>query len=174
MENIKKKQKKVFVMCGPAGTGKSTWVDKNWVWDYDVRISRDAIRFGLLEPDDDYFSHEDEVRKLFFKEIETCTMPDHWAENDFIDATHLTPKSRAQVLRHIHKDCYIVAVSFEVPFQVTLERSARRTGRALVPESVIRNMYNSFQRPRMEEGFTAIWRIDETDKIFEMRENLYL
>lgn len=160
METLKKKQKKVFVVAGIPGSGKSTWINKNYIWDYDALISRDTIRFALIQDGDDYFSKEQEVRNEFFKEIEEATGPDNQCENVFIDATHLNPKARAQVLRRIHKDCYITAVSFEVPLQVALERNAQRTGRAFVPESVIRNMYNSFQRPQIKEGFDKIWRID--------------
>lgn len=160
MENTKKRQKKVFVVAGVPGSGKSTWINENYIWDYDALISRDAIRFSLIKDGDDYFSKEQEVRSEFFKEIEEATGPNKHFENVFIDATHLNPKARAQALRHIHKDCYIVAVSFEVPLQVALERNACRTGRALVPESVIRNMYHRHENPTLKEGFEEIWHID--------------
>ena len=150
-------------MCGPAGSGKSTWINENYIWDYDALISRDAIRFALIKEGDDYFSKEQEVLNEFFKEIEEVTSPNKHFENVFIDATHLNPKARARVLCHIHKDCYIVAVSFEVPLKVVVERNAKRNGLALVPESAIRNMYNCYKIPTLSEGFNEIWHIDAED-----------
>ena len=64
MENTKKKQTKVFVMCGPAGSGKSTWLIKQMKPKTDVCISRDNIRFGLLKEGEDYFAHENDVKEI--------------------------------------------------------------------------------------------------------------
>ena len=62
--------------------------------------------------------------------------------------------------QHITGNPYLIAVSFEVPQNVALERNAQRVGRALVPESAIRNMYNSYEIPSLNEGFDEIWHID--------------
>lgn len=160
MENLEKKQQVVYVLAGPPGVGKSTWINQRYIWDYDALISRDCIRFNLLKPNDDYFSKEDEVRKQFNKAIEETTTPGHWAPNVFIDATHLNRFSRAKVRQHIKGRPYQIAVSFEVPIEVALERNAQRTGRALVPESAIRNMYKSYEIPSLKEGFDEIWHVD--------------
>ena len=67
----------------------------------------------------------------------------------YVDATHLTDKSRNKTKRRLnHKNIdKIVNVIFDVPLEVCLERNAQRTGRATVPEDVIKNMYNSFTFP---------------------------
>ena len=78
----------------------------------------------------------------------------------FIDATHLTPKSRRQVLNCIEGRPYETAISFEVPLKVALERNSQRFGRALVPETAIYNMYRSYNKPTLEEGFDEVWHID--------------
>lgn len=163
--SLKKKQKKVYLLAAPAGSGKSTWISKHYVWDFDSLISRDCIRFNLLKPGDDYFEVEPEVRRQFHADIVECTSPEHWSDNVFIDATHLTKKSRDFVRKYIHKDAYIIAVSVEVPLHVALERNAQRTGRALVPEKVIRNMYSTFEKPTLAEGFNEVWHIDENNNI---------
>ena len=75
MENIKKKPQTVFLLCGCPGSGKSTWINERYIWDYDALISRDAIRFAKLKPGQDYFAVEDEVKKEFFEEIAKATDP---------------------------------------------------------------------------------------------------
>ncbi|MBQ5851012.1 MAG: AAA family ATPase, partial [Lachnospiraceae bacterium] len=58
---IKMKQKKVWLLVGIPGSGKSTWVNKKLnelEAGSAVVISRDTIRFGLLEQrGGDYFAY---------------------------------------------------------------------------------------------------------------------
>ncbi len=159
MECTNKKQKTVFLLCGCPGSGKSTWVREHINSEMDVHISRDAIRFAMLSDKDDYFAVETLVRHSFFKEIEDCTN-NECVNNVFIDATHITPKSRAQVRQHIKRRPYQIAVSFETPLEVALERNKQRTGRALVPDSAIYNMYNRYEKPTLKEGFDEVWHVN--------------
>lgn len=165
MENTKKKQQKVFVSCGIPGSGKSTWIINQMQPMNDILISRDNIRFMWLKEGEDYFAHENEVRNIFFGAIRSNTFVSKDFDTVFIDATHLTSKSRRLTMNHIAPDTYKIAVSFEVPVEVALERNAHREGRALVPESVIRNMYCNFQKPKLGEGFDEVWHIDAEDVI---------
>ena len=165
MENTKKKQQKVFLLCGCPGSGKSTWVKNRLNTDTDIYISRDNIRFSLLKNDQQYFEVENEVRACFFRQIRNFTADDYPCENVYIDATHLNHQSRKQVLNRVNEDTYKIAVSVEVPIDIALERNAKRTGRALVPESVIRNMYNRYTIPTLKEGFNEIWHIDANGAI---------
>ena len=171
MENMKQKQQKVFVLCGPAGVGKSTWAIKQMAPETDIMISRDNIRFMWLKEGEDYFAHENEVRNIFFGAIRSNTFISKDFDTVFIDATHLTPKSRRLTMNHIAPDIYKIAVSFEAPVEVALERNANREGRALVPESVIRNMHCSFQKPKLREGFDEIWHVDAENNVIKEVEN---
>jgi predicted kinase len=159
MENTKKKQTKVFVMCGPAGSGKSTWLIKQMKPKTDVCISRDNIRFMLLQEGEDYFAHENEVKEIFFDTIADDTSSSKW-ENIYIDATHLNPKARNQTLWNISKYCSVIAVSFEVPAEVAIERNKKRSGLARVPDNVIWNMKSRYKIPSLDEGFDEIWHVD--------------
>ena len=150
---------KLFVMWGPAGCGKTTWV-KNHLTDADVWVSRDEIRFDFLEHKggQDYFAYEDLVKKIYYKQI-------NWALsaglNTFADATHGTKKSRAELLRRIKdKDVEKYIICFNIPLQTTLEQNAKREGLAHVPEQVIKNMYKTFQPPTLDEDFDKIYIIE--------------
>ena len=50
-------KKKLFVMCGGAGCGKSTWIQNNLhtFEGYTSVVSRDEIRFLFVPEGEDYF-----------------------------------------------------------------------------------------------------------------------
>ena len=67
--------------------------------------------------------------------------------NVYIDATHLTEKSRAKVINSLPTANYILTtVFFDIPLETCLERNEQREGRAKVPRSVIRRMYACFEK----------------------------
>ena len=59
----------LFLMSGVPGAGKSTFLKNRVKKDTSVVISRDVIRFSIVKPEEDYFSHEDEVLEIFWKQI---------------------------------------------------------------------------------------------------------
>ena len=65
-------KKKLFVMCGNAGCGKSTWIQNNLhtFEGYTSVVSRDEIRFSLVHEGEDYFSRETEVYAKFIEDIQ--------------------------------------------------------------------------------------------------------
>lgn len=157
------KKKRVFVMCGPSGCGKSTWIQKQLALHGGNWISRDLIRLSLVEDTDSYFSWEDTVLEEFYSTIEMKLKSEHHHTDVYIDATHLTPKARRELFKHINKT-YVkefVAVSFEISTAVAIERNKNRAGRADVPATVIRDMNGRFIKPILEEGFNTIIHIDK-------------
>lgn len=156
------KQKKVFIMSGPPGSGKSTWIRERMTSN-DEWISRDNVRFSIVREDEEYFSHEDDVFNTFINYINQ-TLEDPNVENIYIDATHINQRSRhktVSLIRNKQNISELNCVCFNVPLETALQRNANRTGREFVPESAIRNMYNSYSYPTKKENFTHVYEIDE-------------
>ena len=103
-------RKTLYLMCGPAGTGKSTYVSRKIISEdkFCHHSSRDTIRFGLLKEGEHYFAREDEVFDLFCEDINETLHSDLY-DCVFADATHLTAKSRQKTLDKLNlKDIDIV------------------------------------------------------------------
>lgn len=147
-------RKTLYLMCGPAGTGKSTYVSKKIISEdkFCHHSSRDTIRFGLLKEGEHYFAREDEVFDLFCEDINETLHSDLY-DCVFADATHLTAKSRQKTLDKLNlKNIDIVPVFMEVPYVEALRRNSERTGRKFVPEKVITNMFQTYTIPTFDEN----------------------
>lgn len=155
------KQKRVWLLSGVPGSGKSTYIEtvRN---EKSKVISRDAIRFEFLAPDEDYFAHEDEVVEIFHYRIIEA-LKDEEYEDIYIDATHISSNARQSIIRLLDK-AYISelnCLAFNIPYLTCVERNYKRTGRAKVPESAILNMWRRMELPSYKEGFTHIYIIDK-------------
>lgn len=155
------KLKKVFLLSGTPGCGKSTWVRAHMDI-YSEWVSRDNVRFAFLQEGEDYFAHEDDVFDVFINYINQ-SLENPNLETIFVDATHLSVGSRKKVTSKIKKDNIeeLNCVCFTTPLEVCLERNEKRTGRSRVPTSVVRRMFYSHTVPTQEEGFDNIIFIDE-------------
>ena len=157
-------KKHLYLMMGVPGSGKSTYV-KNILKDGDIYISRDEIRYSLLTEEDDYFAKENEVIKTFIDNIDKSLINEEYCGDVYADATHLSPKSRAQVLNKLKNKDKVSVIYLDIPLNIILERNAQRKGRALVPENVVRRMYNSIILPTKAEGIEELIIIDENQKV---------
>ena len=134
------KQKNLVILCGVPGSGKSYWV-KHHLGKNDIYVSRDEIRFSLLGDNEDYFAYETQVFDKFVTEIEENL---NKGLRVFADATHINWASRRKLLQRLHdkKHILIDVYIFNTPIDLCIERNASRKGRAQVPISVIKNMFN--------------------------------
>lgn len=162
---------KLLLLCGIPGSGKSTWVSKFIDENNAVVVSRDEIRFSLLQEDEDYFSHEKEVTERFYKTIHELLEAGQY---DYViaDATHNTPRSRADALReigaHLIEGVEIIPVYFNVPVEVCKYRNSLREGRARVPDEVIERMGRQRVKPkRRSERFwySYVWEVNENGEV---------
>lgn len=154
------KQRILFLMCGPAGSGKTTWV-KSYIKEAKykcVHVSRDEVRNEFLtDADKNMFAYEDDVFDEFCKRINNAL---HDGDEDvvvFADATHLSEKARNKVLDKLDvTDVDIIPVVFDLSLADTLAQNEQRKGigRTYVPRSVIRRMYYTYEKPTDEEKYT--------------------
>lgn len=148
------KHKKVYLTCGPAGSGKSTWVKKKIEKEGGVWCSRDKVRFSLLGENDYYFAKEKEVFEKWIEEIQNALNDENGPENIFIDATHLNEKSRNKVLDKLSlENVDIIPVNFMTSLGDCLYYNHYRTGREFIPIDVIVDMYNRFNPATFNEKY---------------------
>ena len=60
------------------------------------------------------------------------------------------------------------SVCFITPLTECLVRNSWRVGREVVPDSVIRNMFNSYAIPTAKEGFDHVYTVDMNGKMKEV------
>ena len=151
-------------MCGPPGTGKSTWV-KNFIESAENQVkvvSRDEIRFAKLQESEDYFNKENEVFDDFIKQLNDA-LHDNQYDAVVADATHLTQRSRNKVLDQLDlENVEIIPVVMLTSMTTALARNEKRTGRARVPVSVIKRMFYQFEIPNDNEkySYASILEVD--------------
>lgn len=151
----------LFLMCGCPGSGKSTFLKNHIHKDTSVIVSRDKIRFAIVKPDEDYFSHEDEVLDQFWKEINMALAEE---KDVFVDQTSLTPRARKWLLQHIEGYEHANLIWVDEKLETCIERNERRAGtRAYVPKSVVRRMFYQFIEPSLDEGFYRIFRYNSKE-----------
>lgn len=148
----------MYLMCGAPGCGKSYYI-KTHLKEGEKVISRDEIRFSMLKDKDKYFSKEKEVYNEFLRRINAEIA----AGSDFyVDQTSLNTGARAKLLNRLNKKpTKLIAIYINRPLERILFQNAQRTGRALVPEDAVINMYNSIEIPTKKEGFDDIWIIKD-------------
>lgn len=157
---------KIYLVCGVAGSGKDTWVNKQIAKFGGFNISRDIARFSLLKPEDDYFAKEDEVFKLWIKNIQNAIDANNG--DVYINATHLNSRSRKKTLNELKTEGHeVIAVNICCNLGICIRNNDQRFGRERVPVKVIKDMYDKFILASTDEN-----KIDEVINIRVIEERV--
>lgn len=145
-------------MSGPQGSGKSKWAKDHVFNGKTVYVSRDLIRFNLLKDDEDYFAHEKKTYQLFVELVQN-NLDNENVQIVIADATFLTDKSRKKFLNKLklRDDIEVKLIIMDTSLCTCLERNSKRKGREYVPDSVIIEAWEKFER------VTGIEKIDEVE-----------
>ena len=144
-------------MAGPPGSGKSTYARQRVENDGAVWCSRDIVRFRLVGEDEEYFSHEDEVFETWIAEIQYAIDNAPEGTDIYADATHLNERSRDKTINALNlKDCELCVYNFYLPLENCLMRNNLRSGRARVPDSVVKRMWFNFIPARDNKKYHII------------------
>ena len=161
---------KLIILSGVPASGKSTWAKRIEKENANcVRISRDEIRYTLLQEDDAYFDKENEVFQIFVKRIK-----ENLEQGKIVlaDATHLNRASRYKLIKNVRgKYEYSIVMFLEKP-DVCLERNKNRVGRERVPDDAMESMIRNFERITDEsynDMFDHIYEYTEERGLKEVR-----
>lgn len=141
-------RKKLYIMVGAPGSGKTTYIRTHAAPGHSAHISRDAIRFAKLEEGESYFGREKEVYKTFIQQIVMAFDDCPWVDEVWADATHLSENSRKKLLSNlITVDIDVIPVVIMPELDICLGQNMLRTGRERVPDAIVEKMYNTYEDP---------------------------
>ncbi len=150
----------ILVLVGIPASGKSTFTYECEKKGY-IILSSDKIRESLLLSENEWPTDSGELAKINFRVFEQmrkiAVSVLREGKSVVIDATNLNRKKRMAFLENLGKTkCIKKCILFITPREICLERNARRTGLARVPDAVMENMMRSFECPGYWEGWNEI------------------
>ena len=146
-----------IVLCGAAGSGKSTFAAKHFL--PTEIVSSDECR-ALISDDPSNQAVSPEAFQLMHYIVEKRLRVGRLT---VADATHLTREERRPLLRITRRFGFNAAILiFDVPVELCLARNARRE--RVVPQTALRSQHALVERTLKaidEESFNYIFVIDE-------------
>lgn len=155
--NVKMLTSPWFVMMvGLPGSGKSTLVSKFMnpsIFDLlstDLYIENKALCEGITY-NEAFPKYIDAAQKAFNTQMQESLDE---GMNIVHDQTNLTMKKRKRILDKVSSGYFKVCIWVNCPFSVAMERS-NRPGK-VIPAHVMQTMNDSFQEPKIIEGFDDV------------------
>lgn len=150
--------KKIIILAAISLSGKTTYADKlRSEGDYYI-VHPDNLRFRITGNESDMSKDGYIWNQLVPLEIAKGILS---KKDVLIDATNLTQVRRKffiDIVRGRDKDIPIECHYIEPNLQLSLERNKIRERK--LPESVIIKQFNSWQEPKIEEGFSKVIKIN--------------
>lgn len=149
-------QTKVILTIGISGSGKTTFVGKNYTDDDHIILCTDKLR-GIIGTSESDQSVNHIIFSTLFTFLTYLLRFDN--RNIVIDATSYSPKNRKEIIDIARKEgAAVEAICFDVPIEVAKARNKRR-GRQ-VPDDVIQRQSDRLLFPGENEVDTC-FKVDQ-------------
>jgi predicted kinase len=152
-----------YLLVGVQGAGKSTWARANAERLGAVVLASDEVRNELEAQGIDAAREGDRVFAIVEQRLGQRLEE---GKNVIVDATHARRRWREREIAVARAHgAKVIAVWFDVPLAVCLQRNARkpgglRWGERLVPAQVVLGVARDFEEPKVGE-FDEVWRLSE-------------
>ena len=142
--------KSFLLLSAVAGCGKSTWSKMYAGRHRNVKIvSSDELR-NEIAGGYQVFDHEEEVGKTFYERINEYAKEDCDELTVIADATNLRNFWRLKAANLVKGYDRKVLIVIKKPLDVILKQNKMRPKEKIVPEEVVKAMYDSFEEPSEE------------------------
>lgn len=150
--------KKLYMLVGIPGTGKSTWIkNQDWVGDCAIISSDNHIAAYADSVGGTYNSVFDEYYSTAATKVIEDVKSAIINDKDVIwDQTNISVKSRNKKIA-LFDDYYKIAVYFKIPDDDELERRLKSRPGKTISRRVLYQMTSALETPTIEEGFDEIW-----------------
>ena len=147
---------KAIILSGVPTAGKSTWV-KNHPG-YTIISSDNIIENYALNTGSSYNEvFDDYIETAISLMIDQLYYAAGHNQDVICDQTLLTPKVRKRKLKMIPDHYEKIAVYFEISEEEMLKRNHNKDRTKVVPQRVLLQMFESYKRPTIEEGFCSVY-----------------
>lgn len=160
-------QPKAYILIGPPGSGKSTWVNsflENTISEY-VIVSSDAVLDEYAEQEGITYSeafdkYAGQAKKEMNKRLQNAIIN---KKNIIWDQTNVSYKSRKKKIKSFENTKYnVYAVVFNVDEETIFNRIYNREKESgkHIPDKIVKDMLRNFEHPTNDEGFVDIYYIN--------------
>ena len=148
----------LYMLIGIPGSGKSTWIGGNINTNDTVIVSSDDYIEQYAQ------QHNKTYNQVYKEQIKNAVQNinkrlDYAIKNNMNivwDQTNTSSKTRREKLSKIPNSYKKIAVYFETPNNIELNRRLNNRPNKTISSTVISHMKNSLQLPTVEEGFDEI------------------
>lgn len=144
----------MWIPVGPSGCGKSTFLKKLMETSPDINVfSLDSLRHEWYDAVDYSKAYQGSIDDKAFEAKANARFHAQIKEHRsmYIDNTNLSAKRRKMYLEGAQKNGYkTVAILMPISLELLLKRRTDRSDKT-IPESAVRQHYNSLQAPMLGE-----------------------